>query len=34
MVDDKQHEAERLQVLKGYEILDTPPDVTASRGGQ
>lgn len=26
MLDDKQQEAERLQVLKGYEILDTPPD--------
>lgn len=24
--DDKRQEAERLQALKGYEILDTPPD--------
>ena len=26
MLDDKQQETERLQVLKRYEILDTPPD--------
>ncbi|WP_091339497.1 GAF domain-containing protein [Alkalimonas amylolytica] len=26
MLDDKRQEEERLQVLKGYEILDTPPD--------
>ncbi len=26
MADDKQQETERLEVLKRYEILDTPPD--------